>query len=252
MIRRLAAVVAAAGILLSGAAAPAGAATRPRDIHAIKGIWDSPEHDQWVFCHDLANYRGDVDYAVGDPPRWMWPAYVKRLDSCWGRKHIVHIRYNHEINGNWYPWSSKTPAQFRRDFTDFRAYVKRHSKHAISINFGLALNYTTHRYRAQDYWTPAADYVAVSFYETDWIRGMPWPRFLVSEAGPATWSAYAARNHRRLAYGEWGAVNNTWQINMRRWGAAHGVYYGAYLFCGGDVERDPDCGRWSAYLPPLR
>ena len=209
-------------------------------------IWDGGDH--WVFCHDLKDYTGDIDYGVGDPPRAEWGAWVRQLDSCWGRKHIVHIRYNHEVNGDWFPWSSKTPAQFRKDFADFKAFVKKHSRHAISINFGLALNFSTHRYKVEDYWTPAADYVAVSAYETRWIRDVPWNKFVASKIGPDWWLAWAKRHNRRLAFGEWGAATKTWQLNMRRWGARHGLYYGAYLYCG---DGSSDCGRWIRYLPSV-
>jgi hypothetical protein len=241
----------AAAVMLWLGPFDARAATQPRkDIKLVRLIFDSAEHDQWVFCHQ-GNYSGDIDYAVGDPPRATWAAYVRKLDSCWARKHIVHIRYNHETNGTWFPWSRKSPAQFRRDFADFKAYVKRHSKHARSINFGLALNYTTHRATLEQFWTPAADYVAVSFYQTQWIS-QSWAGFQRSTAGPAWWTAWARRHGRVLAYGEWGATTVPWQLAMRRWGAAHGVYYGAYLYCGGDVRAEPDCGRWIAYvrMPP--
>ncbi len=242
MMRRLLAVLITALITLTGlAAAPTQAAT-PRDIQNVLSVWDGG--DQWVFCHDLADYSGDLDYGVGDPPRAQWASWVRQLDACWGRKHIVHIRYNHEVNGDWFPWSKKTPAQFRRDFADFKAFVKKHSKHAISINFGLALNYTTHRYRVDDYWTPAADYVAVSMYETQWIAA-DWLRFRDSTAGPAWWWRWARQHNRRLAYGEWGAATPQWQTRMRLWGAWHGVYYGAYLYCG---DGSHDCGRWIPYL----
>jgi hypothetical protein len=244
------AAVVAAALLAPVAAAPvAGAQTvatvPPRtglpavvasDIPSVLPVWDGGDH--WQFCHDYADYSGDMDYAVGDPPRKEWAAWVALLDQCWGRKHVVHIRYNHEINGRWFPWSYKTPAQFKRDFADFKTYVKTHSKHARAINFGLALNFGTHRYTTEDYWTPAADYIAISIYQTPWDSN--WAKFNASVIGPAWWLKWAKAHKRGLAYGEWGSLDVVWQGTMRTWGAKNGVLYGAYLY-------DPENFDWVPY-----
>ncbi len=222
----------------------AAAAADPHRTRHILGVFDGPDH--WVFCRDRLGYRGSVDFAVGDPPRATWGQWVRMFERCSAAKQRVYIRYNHEIDGTWMPYSWKSPARFRKDLCDFKAYVSARLRPATArkVKFALALNLGTHRGRSQDWATPCADLVAVSMYEQSWLT---WSQFLRSDIGPERWLRFAAA-HRcgassdrpsraelrrlrpcRLAFGEWGASTPRWMRSMRVWMEQNRVVYAAYL-----------------------
>ena len=224
------------------AATPRATAAPPRTL-AVKGIFDSP--GQYVFCHDRT--PGMVDYAVGDPPRATWKQWVQTFSRCAAKRTRIYIRYNHEIDGFWMPYSWKTPARFRKDFCDFKAYLKANLRPTLARRtvFALGLNLGPHRGTSGDWWTPCADLVAVSLYEQTWMN---WNQFLRSDIGPEHWLRFA-RTHRcgaardrptraqvarlapcRLALGEWGAYTPQWMRLMRSWMDRRRVVYGAYLY----------------------
>ncbi len=229
---------------LVATSSPGAAAAEPHRTRQVLGIFDGPDH--WVFCRDRLTYRGSVDFAVGDPPRASWGRWVRMFERCAAAKQRIYLRYNHEIDGTWMPYSWKSPARFRKDYCDIKAYVRANVSPttARKVKFALGLNLGTHRGRSQDWFTPCADVVAISMYEQSWLT---WQQFLASRIGPEYWwrltrankcgaatdRPAAAQLRRlpacRLAFGEWGALTPRWLMDMRRWMDAHRVVYAAYL-----------------------
>jgi len=256
----LSAVPLAAGAgVLGGAPAPAEAAVRAAIVPPktwISGVCDpdpvgfgawrgSPvgilgmfgdaglaaQLEQWQFSH-TTGFSADVDLAVGGPigVPWAkvaagsevahWKATAAVLRRNWHYR-TVYLRFAHEFNGTWMPWSVKPSevSAFRTAFRLFATTMRRElAGHDIKIV--LAPNFGTWFYSPDAIWPGAdvVDVIGVSMYEWTLCDTQDkWKAFLVSSVGPNVWAAYAKRHGRAMAFGEWGAQSWYFVRGMRAW-----------------------------------
>ena len=189
---------------------------------------------QWQFVH--STFRGDVDLAVGGPidrswaqaaagseiPRWKAMAAVLRANWHY---HTVFLRYAHEANGTWMPWSV-APSDlwaFKKVFRSFAATM-RHELRGHDVKIVFAPNFGTWPYPPDSMWpgSDVVDVVGVSSYE--WVpydTPEKWASFLQSSIGPDYWLAYAKRHGKAMAFSEWGAQSPYFVKAMNGWMAAH-------------------------------
>ena len=88
-----------------------------------------------------AQYRPQPEYSNAAIAAGTWDAYVRDFArSVAGAKLRTYIRYAHEMNGDWYPWS-RDPQQFvlawRRIVDVFRAEGATNAKFVFSVNPSL-------------------------------------------------------------------------------------------------------------------
>ncbi|HEY6793725.1 MAG TPA: glycosyl hydrolase [Kineosporiaceae bacterium] len=187
--------------------------------------------EQWQYAH-TPGFRGDVDLAVGGPidhswaevaagaqvPHWKQLAAV--IAANWHYR-TVYLRFAHEFNGNWMPWSvapTEVPA-FRQAFRLF-ATTMRTALAGRAVKLVWAPNFGTWFYTPDSAFPgpDVVDVVGVSMYEwTRYDTQSTWKAFLASSIGPNAWSAFAQRHGRPLAFSEWGAQSTLFIRGMRAW-----------------------------------
>jgi hypothetical protein len=268
-------LVAVLGPATASSSSPASAALRlpPR----AQGLWDGG--DNYEICHGSRYLTRPLDYAIGDIQRRLRTvaqraAYIQQVNTCTDRRSMVYVRPMHEINGDWTPWSSRTPYEFRRDFCALKRLWKANSTRDqwSRVRWVLGLNHgtSTGRGRPSDYFTPCADLIGVSMY----LRlGYTWSFWTGTDIGLTFWQRFAwARKcgsmyrrpqpgehvHRcNVAASEWG-VQNGWRdgrrndiagyrssmIRMTHWA------YQAPLCGDGTPWIDPNTGRPCPRKPP--
>jgi hypothetical protein len=265
-------------VLGAAAFAPASASTRLRVPPRAQGLWDGGEN--YEICHGSRYSTRPVDYAIGDIQREMateaeQAAYIQQVNQCMDRRSVVYLRPMHEINGGWYPWSRRSPYEFRRDFCALKRFWKANSTPDQwgRVRWVLGLNHGTSdgRGRPSDYFAACADLVGVSMYLRTGYRGSDWTG---PQIGLAFWERFAHRRqcgsmydvaqpgehtHRcGVAASEWG-VQNGWRdgprrndisgytrsiIRMSRW------VYQAPLCAAGTPWINPNTGRPCPATPP--
>lgn len=157
----------------------------------------------------------------------------------------VNVAYNHETNGNWFPWSCKSPATFRDDLVLFVDGMRSRLTSASNarVRFSLALNNGTastpmaadkcggttgaQRGHPDDYWdsrmTSRIDHIGVSIY--GWDNEVTWQYWThynnetcypgvsgcaVHPVGLSWWNTWAGATGRAKPIGlnEWGSGQN--------------------------------------------
>ncbi len=221
-------------VLGPAAAFVPSAAAALRVPPSAQGLWDGG--DNYEICHASINRTRPLDYAVGDIQRRLptvaqRAAYIQQVNSCTERRSVVYVRPMHEINGDWSPWSQRTPYQFRHDFCALKRLWKANStpEQWSRVRWVLGLNHGTSRGRGtpSDYFAACADLVGVSMYLHN---GYHWSDWIGNQIGLRFWERYAWTRrcgsmygvphpgehlHRcNIAASEWG-VQNGWQDGRR-------------------------------------
>jgi hypothetical protein len=201
---------------------------------AILGLYgdrsDVVQDEQWQFVH--STFTGDVDLAVGGPTteswaqvadgalRHRWTAMARLLRTN-HRCRRLYLRFAHEANGTWMPWSVAAGdlEAFRAAFRLFATTMRRELR-GRPVRIVFAPNYGTWHYTPDALWpgNDVVDVVGVSLYE--WHDcGSParWAEFASSPIGPDAWLAFAARHGKPLALSEWGARTPYFLGRMNAW-----------------------------------
>jgi hypothetical protein len=230
----VAALAAATAVQQPAASAAAPARAPLRVPPTAQGLWDGG--DNWEICHGSRLRTQPLDYAIGDIQRRLRTtaaraAYVRQVNRCADRRRVVYLRPMHEINGSWYPWSSRTPAQYRRDFCALKRFWKGNStrREWSRVRWVEGLNHGTspRRGRPGDYHAACADVIGVSMYLH---TGDSWALWTGPGIGILGWQRFAAarycgsmfvRHHRGerihrcgIAASEWG-VEDGWHDDSR-------------------------------------
>jgi hypothetical protein len=199
----------------------------------IAGTWadvDSAEAPTWALGRgsQWAWWTGPVDIALGGPrgKTWAqaakgdldaeWRAKFEALKSAWEPRDPanLYVRFAHEFNGNWMPWSVEAGdvADYKRAYARFTALQRQiipRSKAVWSPNSGTNQTYdvrTTY---------PGGEWVDV--IGVDWYNTWPWVNtaqdfqtkinMRQGNGGPIgieQWRQYAASVGKPLALPEWG------------------------------------------------
>ncbi len=256
-------VLGAAALSPSSASAASAALRRPP---RAQGLWDGG--DNWEICHGSRYSTRPVDYAIGDIQRDMSSdveraAYVRQVNACMSRRSVVYLRPMHEINGSWYPWSRRTPYEFRRDFCSLKRFWRANSttRQWSRVRWVLGLNHGTSvgRGRPSNYFASCADLVGVSMY----LRvGYKWKDWVGPQLGLTFWQRFANRRrcgsmyvralprehtHRcGIAASEWG-VQNGWHD---RWRNDISGYVRSIAWMSRWVYQAPLCGDGTPWINP--
>jgi hypothetical protein len=188
------------------------------------------QREVYQFVHGSMNC--DVDLAVGGPigSSWaqaaagsqtdLWREVAAVLRDNW-RYRTVYLRYAHEANGTWMPWSvapSEVPA-FKKTFRLFATTMRKElAGHDVKIVFGP--NFGTWRYTPSAMWpgSDVVDVVGVSMYEwTIYDTPAKWRKFAASSIGPVYWSKFARKVGRPMAFSEWGGRSPYFIRAMNAW-----------------------------------
>lgn len=109
-----------------------------------------------------AQFKKQPEYSNGVVAAGNWDAYIRDFArSVAGCGLIVYMRYAHEMNGDWYPWSRDTAdyvAAWRRMVDIFRAEGATNAKFVYSMNPSVWVPPAEFEKPVRDYW-PGADYV---------------------------------------------------------------------------------------------
>lgn len=199
----------------------------------IAGTWadvEAPEAPDWALGRDSqwAWWSGPVDIALGGPrgKTWAqaaageldaeWRAKLESLKSAWAPRDPanLHVRFAHEFNGDWMPWSVQEGdvADYKRAFARFTALQRRilpGSRAVWSPNAG-----TSHPYDVRTTY-PGGEWVDV--IGVDWYNSWPWvntpedfqAKILQRQGnggpiGIERWREFAASVGKPLALPEWG------------------------------------------------
>jgi hypothetical protein len=246
LLSALPAVALGTGALVAGTASPSSAEPFPRKAVGPKtwtsgvtsatadtfGAWRgtpisiigqfadttvTAQRELYQFCNDTLNC--DVDLAVGGPigSTWaqaaagsqqaIWADMAKVLQDNWHYR-TVYLRYAHEANGTWMPWSvapSEVPA-FKATFRAFATTMRRALPNR-DVKIVWAPNFGTWRYTPATMFPGAdvVDVIGVSMYEwSPYDTAARWRAFNASSIGPATWQRFARSVGRPMSLSEWG------------------------------------------------
>jgi hypothetical protein len=214
----------------------------------IAGTWaDSADGQEelWPLYGEYENWTGDLEIAIGaifDGETWAeaaqgayderWTESLQEAAEGWaGRPGTLYLRFAHEFNGDWYPWSvtSESIGDFRTAWQRFRALQQQHLPAAKLV---FSPNTETMDAFGRD-WREAfpgpgqADVVAMSYYNswffTDTVDGFR-ERALDHDQfggprGPQRFLEFARSVGLPLALSEWGAYaphgdSTTWMEQM--------------------------------------
>jgi len=207
----------------------------PVSIMGMFGDTDvQAQAQQWQFAH--SSFTGDVDLAVGGPVdhTWAqvaagsdlarWKATAAVLKQNWHYR-TVYLRFAHEANGNWMPWSV-APAEVPAYKKAFRLFVStmRTALKGKNVKIVWAPNFGTWFYQPDTMFpgNDVVDVVGVSTYEwTPYDTPARWTTFVSSSIGPNTWLAFARRHGKPLAFSEWGGQSSNFIRSMHDWMALH-------------------------------
>lgn len=204
------------------------------------------QREVFHFVHGAKNLNCDVDLAVGGPigVSWAqtaagalvshWKEQAAVIKANW-RYRTVYLRFAHEANGTWMPWSV-APSEVAAFKTSYRRFVQtmRTELRGKDVKFVFAPNYGSWRY-SPDTMFPGSDVVdviGVSMYEwTLYNTAAKWQAFAKSSIGPAYWAAFARRKGRPMALSEWGARSAYFLKGMNSWMRANaGTGAGKFLY----------------------
>lgn len=174
----------------------------------------------------------DVDLAVGGPigSTWaqaaagsqlaLWKETAAVLRAHWHYR-TVYLRYAHEANGTWMPWSV-APSQVTAFKTTFRLFAKtmRAELAGRDVKIVFAPNFGSWRYTPSTMWpgSDVVDVVGVSMYEwTLYNTAAKWRAFANSSIGPAYWAKFAKGKGRPMAFSEWGGRSPYFIRQMNAW-----------------------------------
>jgi hypothetical protein len=174
----------------------------------------------------------DVDLAVGGPigSTWaqaaagsqtaLWKETAAVLRSSWHYR-TVYLRYAHEANGTWMPWSvsASQVANYKKTFRLF-ATTMRKELAGKDVKIVFAPNFGTWHYTPASMWpgNDVVDVVGVSMYEwTLYNTAAKWRSFLNSSVGPAVWAKFARSKGRPMAFSEWGGRSPYFIRQMNAW-----------------------------------
>jgi hypothetical protein len=206
------------------------------------------QREVYQFVHGSLNC--DVDLAVGGPigSSWaqaaagsqtaLWREIAAVLRDNWHYR-TVYLRYAHEANGTWMPWSV-APSEVAAFKTTFRMFATTMRKELAGrdVKIVFAPNFGTWRYTPSAMWPgrDVVDVVGMSMYEwTLYDTPAKWRKFAASSIGPVYWSKFARTVGRPMAFSEWGgrspyfirAMNAWMRANAGR--AAGRLLYDVYL-----------------------
>ena len=228
--------------------APQAFATWRRSPVAILGMFGdkslAAQWEQYQIAHGTMNC--DVDLAVGGPigSTWaqaaagsqvaLWRGIAAVLRSNWHYR-TVYLRYAHEANGTWMPWSV-APSQVPAFKTTFRLFATTMRKElpGRDLKIVFAPNFGTWRYTPSAMWpgSDVVDVVGVSMYEWNkYDTAAKWRKFLGSSIGPNYWLSFARSKGRPMALGEWGGRSPYFLRSMNSWMRANaGRGAGKFLY----------------------
>jgi hypothetical protein len=213
---------------------------------AIAGMYAdasvAAQAQQWQFTH--SRFTGDIDLAVGGPidrtwaqaakgsERARWVRMASRLRSTWHCR-TLNLRYAHEANGDWMPWSvsPKEVDAFRTTFRLFAATM-RHELAGRRVRIVFGPNFGSWRYSPDTMWPgdDVVDVVGLSLYEwQSYATEAAWETFAFSDLGPDHWLEFAAGHGKPLALSEWGARSPFFLARMNAWIAANAGAGGGHL-----------------------
>jgi hypothetical protein len=206
------------------------------------------QREVYQFVHGSLNC--DVDLAVGGPigSSWaqaaagsqtaLWREIAAVLRDNWHYR-TVYLRYAHEANGTWMPWSV-APSEVAAFKTTFRMFATTMRKELAGrdVKIVFAPNFGTWRYTPSAMWPgrDVVDVIGMSMYEwTLYDTPAKWRKFAASSIGPVYWSKFARTVGRPMAFSEWGgrspyfirAMNAWMRANAGR--AAGRLLYDVYL-----------------------
>ncbi len=214
---------------------PSAAQAAVRVPPKAQGLWDGG--DNWEICHG-SRYRRDIlDYGIGDIQRRLrtkarMAAYIRQVNACTDRRARVYIRPMHEINGAWFPWATRSAAQYRRDFCQLKRFWKASStkRQWSKVRWVEGLNHGTPPKRGWvgSYHAKCADVIGVSIFLR---KEYSWNYFdRASSIGARSWEQFARartcgsmhqkpRRRERtyrcpIAAAEWG-VEDGWKDGWR-------------------------------------
>jgi hypothetical protein len=229
-------------------ATPAAFATWRGSPVGILGLFGdksvAAQREQYQFAHSTLNC--DVDLAVGGPigSTWaqaaagsqvaLWRDIAAVLRTNWHYR-TVHLRFAHEANGTWMPWSV-APSEVAAFKTTFRLFAKtmRSELAGRDVKIVFAPNFGTWRYTPSAMWpgSDVVDVVGVSMYEwTLYDTAAKWRKFLTSSIGPNFWLSFARGKGRPMALSEWGGRSPYFMRSMNSWMRANaGRGAGKFLY----------------------
>ncbi|NDI48587.1 hypothetical protein [Goekera deserti] len=159
------------------------------DPVTVSSTWSDDAGGQlalWPLTGDYADWTGDLDIAIGaieTGENWAaaargeyddrWTACLRRLTRLWGdRAGVPYIRFAHEFNGFWYPWTVH-PEEVGDFVTAWRRFRALQLQHAPAARLVFAPNSESAGDRLFDWRTafPGAEYVDV--LSTSYFNGRP-------------------------------------------------------------------------------
>lgn len=204
------------------------------------------QREVYHFVNGAKNPACDVDLSLGGPIEhtWaetaagaevpLWKEQAALIRSNW-RYRTVYLRFAHEANGTWMPWSV-APKELTAYKASFRKFVQtmRTELRGKNVKIVYAPNFGSWRY-TPDAMFPGADVVdviGVSMYEwTLYDTAAKWKSFAKSSIGPAYWQSFAKRKGRPMALSEWGARSPYFLRSMNTWMRANaGSGAGKFLY----------------------
>lgn len=188
------------------------------------------QQELYQFAHSTANC--DVDLAVGGPigSTWaqaaagsqtaLWKQMAAVIRENWHYR-TVYLRYAHEANGTWMPWSV-APAQVPAFKATFRLFATtmRSELAGRDVKIVFAPNFGSWRYTPATMWpgSDVVDVVGVSMYEwTLYDTAAKWRTFANSSIGPGYWLRFARSKGRPMALSEWGGRSPYFIRSMNAW-----------------------------------
>jgi len=131
-----------------------------------------------------AQYAAQPAYSNAAIAAGRWDAYIRSFaDSIRDSGLTVYVRYAHEMNGNWYPWSrdmTSFRAAWRHVVDVFRAEGASNARFVWSINPNLYQDQASVIAHAWHYWPGSAyvDLVGVTMIDFGGVKDYPVTRFV--------------------------------------------------------------------------
>ena len=179
---------------------------------------------------------GNYDIMINN-----WADRLKAIDSP------VIIRFAHEMNGNWYPWSADATlykSAFRSLVSKFRA------RGAYNVMWVFAPNHdaggTTHNYQTYFPGADVVDMTGISGYnwgfgssQPSWSTWVTFSALFQSMVGDLT-SLYGLPIILDLASTEVGGSKATWITDMMSQLSSNGVFSKVKAFCWFQANKETD------------
>jgi hypothetical protein len=184
----------------------------------------------WNMDGEYGGWSGDLDVAIGAifaGESWgsaasgaydaRWRAQVRLMKAKWGNKKTLYIRFAHEMNGTWYPWSvnSGNAANFRAAWARYHRIVQeelvsqgKSAKMVLNFNKDPVNSATAEQIYPGDAYV---DVIGVDFYDMypNYPNQAAWDSHYMamkngSPHGIGAWKAFAASKGKPLSFSEWG------------------------------------------------